>query len=415
MGSTPTDYASLWDGFEPVSARVTREQRTLREFASFVTKRAAIEESYAKSLLKLAKIPMGKGETGYISNCLQALKDELEDRGKVHLEFAQSTKEEAKALDKFSKDTGKISSSALSSGLKMTKNLATCKLNEAKVKDKYYKYAQLATSDDRLAPKAETYNKEYQKRVELLKTAQSTFYSGMPPILQSLQSNDEQFLDRLEASFNSLVSNLELMLPTIQALPNTLKKMTSGFDKSRDIQEFIASIYTGEERPPIAEYQPRDDPRKNSYSSGTGGRNSGEYSPKSTSSFGQTNSSPRPARPTAAPSKASAVPAKKASRISRIFNSPNEMLAKDKNIGDYYDEKNYYNEMERRDQMSGGAPPPGYYRCRALYDWTADDPEAISLTAGEVLDVNAEDSGWLFGVNQLGQSGRFPASYAEYV
>lgn len=64
--------------------------------------------------------------------------------------------------------------------------------------------------------------------------------------LQSLQSCDEQYLDRLEASWNCLISNMELMLSTIEALPSTLRKLTNSFDKSREISDFISTIYTGD-------------------------------------------------------------------------------------------------------------------------------------------------------------------------
>lgn len=33
---------------------------------------------------------------------------------------------------------------------------------------------------------------------------------------------------------------------------------------------------------------------------------------------------------------------------------------------------------------------------------------------GDVLDVYAEEGGWLFGTNQRGEQGRFPASYCQY-
>lgn len=39
------------DGFEPVAGRIGKQNRTIKDFSSFMQKRAEIEESYAKRYL----------------------------------------------------------------------------------------------------------------------------------------------------------------------------------------------------------------------------------------------------------------------------------------------------------------------------------------------------------------------------
>lgn len=58
---------------------------------------------------------------------------------------------------------------------------------------------------------------------------------------------------------------------------------------------------------------------------------------------------------------------RKASRISKIMSSPNEVLAKDKNLTDYYDDKNFYEKADANYGF-GTKTGSGGYRCRALYD-----------------------------------------------
>ncbi|ORY76393.1 hypothetical protein BCR37DRAFT_166159 [Protomyces lactucae-debilis] len=58
---------------------------------------------------------------------------------------------------------------------------------------------------------------------------------------------------------------------------------------------------------------------------------------------------------------------------------------------------------------------PAGRRVRALYAYTAASGEEISLVPGEIVIVTAEDGGdgWATGVSADGQSGLFPAAYAE--
>jgi len=97
-----------------------------------------------------------------------------------------------------------------------------------------------------------------------------------------------------------------------------------------------------------------------------------------------------------------------------MFSGPTSAVA-NMNADSYYDQSNFLEKsLQKQDQYSKSGPSASY-KAEALYDWVADDPEAISLTAGDILEVNAEESGWLFGVNSKGQSGRFPASYVQYI
>lgn len=61
----------------------------------------------------------------------------------------------------------------------------------------------------------------------------------------------------------------------------------------------------------------------------------------------------------------------------------------------------------------GGAPPPTE-RCRALYDYEAQDDGEISFKAGEILTVlHKDESGWWTCQLRTGQSGLLPSNFAE--
>jgi len=52
-----------------------------------------------------------------------------------------------------------------------------------------------------------------------------------------------------------------------------------------------------------------------------------------------------------------------------------------------------------------------------LYDYTAENEEELSVSAGEMLVIVTRDAGagWMEGKNTAGQSGLFPAGYVEDV
>jgi len=60
---------------------------------------------------------------------------------------------------------------------------------------------------------------------------------------------------------------------------------------------------------------------------------------------------------------------------------------------------------------------PTSRRYMALYDYTCADDDEVSFVEGDVLlDVSVIDEGWLKGrVERTGQTGMFPAHYAEKI
>jgi hypothetical protein len=62
-------------------------------------------------------------------------------------------------------------------------------------------------------------------------------------------------------------------------------------------------------------------------------------------------------------------------------------------------------------------PPPSSQKkqqqCMAMYDYDAQDSDELTIAEGEILNVDSEDSGWIFGSNQGGETGRFPGNFVE--
>jgi len=57
----------------------------------------------------------------------------------------------------------------------------------------------------------------------------------------------------------------------------------------------------------------------------------------------------------------------------------------------------------------------GRPQCRALYDFQAENPDELSFSTGQVIDiVSQENSDWWTGILN-GREGIFPANYVELI
>jgi hypothetical protein len=45
------------------------------------------------------------------------------------------------------------------------------------------------------------------------------------------------------------------------------------------------------------------------------------------------------------------------------------------------------------------------------YDFTAENPDELTIREGEIIIIDQENEGWFSGTNTRGQSGLFPANY----
>ncbi|KAJ7052329.1 SH3 domain-containing protein [Mycena amicta] len=98
-GSPSRDWCNcFWGvgdaGVNVLFARIRGSMQSMRELEGFWKERAAIEEEYAKRLLGLAKMVVGKEETGDLRSALDTLIFETEVQGTAHLQFASLVRNE---------------------------------------------------------------------------------------------------------------------------------------------------------------------------------------------------------------------------------------------------------------------------------------------------------------------------------
>jgi len=54
-------------------------------------------------------------------------------------------------------------------------------------------------------------------------------------------------------------------------------------------------------------------------------------------------------------------------------------------------------------------------KCVAVFDFTADSDDELTIKEGEVITINSEAEGWILGTNSKGMQGLFPANYVSVV
>ncbi len=82
----------------------------------------------------------------------------------------------------------------ITDGQQLERDLASSKQAESRAKEKYYKTAETAKTNDKTGKKTEEANIDYVKRVSQLKAMQKKYFEDIPNILTELQKKDEELM-----------------------------------------------------------------------------------------------------------------------------------------------------------------------------------------------------------------------------
>jgi len=189
------------------------------------------------------------------------------------------------------------------------------------------------------------------------------------------------------------------------------------------MKDFVDENYTGEEKPPIVTYVPfgsaESSPSYGNSSFGFAGSVSKDRDSGSSSFMSKTpmqisapsaSKKSTPSSPSMDASKKAAFKEKRKSRLSKIFNTPTEVLANSKELQNqkkYYDSNNFY------DQQAAQYDDFASYKAEVVYEFVGENNEELNIHTGDVLEIYGEESGWLYATNSKGENGRVPASYVQ--
>jgi len=317
---------------------------------------------------------------------------------------------------------------------------------------------------------AEKADEEYKKALEKMKEMEGRFYdSEMPAILKDLEGMEKQRIKTAQSGLTNFVTAQSTVHPKIKSCTETMNGSIQSINPDNDIQSFISTKKTGRSPPPRTEYcpydpaiqacktqssvpspSPRSPPSSMNPVSGSGShinsslKSSGSGPPTGAVPFIR-NTPPVPASGLKSPANPGSSfrppnPAlnkpDNAIKVRALFNytgvEDTELSFKEGDLitVTYKDESGWWEgELAGRVgvfpsnhvDVIGGAPPASsssaageYDKCKALFDYEAEDADELSVHEGDIITVEDEDDeGWYYGTNGQGKYGKFPSNYVE--
>lgn len=445
----------LWDKFEEVYKHMANGKGFCKGIVDFFTKRAAIERDYAKKVQALCKST--ERDYGTMNISWIGIKDEIDNIAKKHLELAESiTFQVAEPINNFLRDTRKNRSTLKEQGRKLIKDLAAAKARTTAAKQEYdqsckkkdetklefdranannqqspqiEKIAKRLKADDKKASMAQ---KKYQDSVDMFRSMQDAFYDReMPKILEEFQRMEEARIDRVRTIISTFVDLQRSVAPEVVSSCDRMNIAFLQINPKQDLESFILEHRSGEGTPERCEYEPYGSEPRPARSTNSSPASSGSLSSSVSSSGGASFGSAFDSSARSAGG-AAAAPAPVQRGIGKCrglydyqSSDPNELsfakgdiitiLQKDPS-GWWHGELNgsfgVFPSVDWVEEISEGGRP-GVARCKALYDYVAENEYEVSIKTGDMLTVEGEEEGWYIGTTPGGKFGRFPSNYVK--
>jgi hypothetical protein len=261
-------------GVGPLLERMHNAKITSDELKSFYTARAKIEEEYAKSLLALARKPLGSVEGGTLRMSLDVVRSEVESMGKAHqLITAQMRSELEEPLAAFTggiKERRKIVQNGVEKLLK-TKNQQTFAVNKTrdrfeqdclKIKG-YLAQGHMVMGQEERKNKAKlektqvqmsSNSGEYESAVKILEETTGRWNREWKAACDKFQDLEEERLDFFKSSLWSFANIASTVCVSDDQSCEKMRLSLEDCEVEKDITTFIQEYGTGQEIPDPPKY-----------------------------------------------------------------------------------------------------------------------------------------------------------------
>ncbi|SMQ47302.1 unnamed protein product [Zymoseptoria tritici ST99CH_1A5] len=261
-------------GVGPLLDRMSNAKTTSDELKAFYTARAKIEEDYAKSLLSLARKPLGSSESGTLRMSLDVVRGEVESMGKSHATIASQMKSELEepltAFNGGIKERKKIVQHGIEKLLK-TKNIQTATVNKArdrfeqdclKIKG-YLAQGHMVMGQEERKNKAKlektqiqmsTNSDEYEAAVKILEETTGRWNREWKAACDKFQDLEEERLDFFKSSLWSFANIASTVCVSDDQSCEKIRLSLEDCEVEKDICNFIKDSGTGQEIPDPPKY-----------------------------------------------------------------------------------------------------------------------------------------------------------------
>ncbi|XP_008053588.1 proline-serine-threonine phosphatase-interacting protein 1 isoform X2 [Carlito syrichta] len=375
-------------GYEVLLQRLLDGRKMCKDVEELLRQRAQAEERYGKELVQIARKAGGQTEINSLRASFDSLKQQMENVGSSHIQLALTLREELRSLEEFrerQKEQRKkyeavmdrVQKSKLSLYKKVMESKKTYEQKCRDADDAGQAFERIsANGQQKQVEKSQNKAKQckdaateaervYRQNVEQLERVRGEWEQEHRTTCEAFQLQE---FDRLTILRNALwvhCNQLSMQCVKDDELYEEVRLTLEGCSVDADIDGFIQAKSTGTEPP--GEAWPAG-----SVDSGFSGLLHG--SPKSAPL----------ATPTASTETLSPTPER------------NECV---------------YAAVAVQEPQGNATLPGQEYR--ALYDYTAQNPDELDISAGDVLEVILEgEDGW-WTVERNGQRGFVPGSYLE--
>ncbi|KAG8776029.1 hypothetical protein FRC15_000179 [Serendipita sp. 397] len=252
-------------GVDVLFARMRIAAKSIDELRAFWKERAAIEEDYAKRLLRLAKQPLGQGEIGELKTALDSVRQETERQAGQHLSLSISIHRELEGpVNEFANKQAHHKRTAQASVEKTFKQKQLNETYVAKAKERYEQDCHRVNAYS--AQQTLVQGRELEKIAIKLERAQSTVegnkrdYQNFTRALQETVTRwDKEWKEFCDRCQDLEEERLEFMKDNIWAYANAVSTVCVNEDESceamrlalerleveRDMEFFIRNHGTG--------------------------------------------------------------------------------------------------------------------------------------------------------------------------
>ncbi|PRP89171.1 SH3 domain-containing protein [Planoprotostelium fungivorum] len=463
IASNMTFAELTWDSFDSVKAQTKTTTAFREDFVKTLEKLNTLSASYAKGLQALSKTKLPNTVDGVLYSTVKSawggILENIEQMGTVIFTFSEDVQRVVDSVNRQEKDRVKPMKSLMTQGKSLLTELKKCEVSTAKAKEKYValkkkheesmaeymtaKDTQAATVVSKLGKKADTdgkaeekADKELHKSVEVLRSCQEkVFLNDMPSILLELEKMESERIDLVRIEMGNVCEAESRAAPSIKSISDKLSNTVHNINPRTDLLGFAERICTGRQLV-LATYQNVNDPLGGPSSSGSypppaaAGSSRNLNATASSGSLKEVHATAN-ANVTATANASGgtkeqvvslyAYEAAESNELSFPAHAQISVLSKDESgwwQGEYNGKIGIfpYNFVEPAGVSSTSTTPREVStikggRYQALYDYTAQDEEELSFTAGETFKLESESEGWLFVTNEKGQFGRIPSTY----
>uniref|UniRef100_A0A3P8W0Y6 F-BAR domain only protein 2 n=1 Tax=Cynoglossus semilaevis TaxID=244447 RepID=A0A3P8W0Y6_CYNSE len=269
---TPYFIENFWgeknNGFDVLYHNMKHGQISSKELTDFIRERSTIEETYARSMTKLAKSAGNFSQLGTFAPMWDVFKISTEKLASCHMELVRKLQELIKEVQKYVEEQAKAhkkTKEEVASTLEAVQNIQTTSQALQKSKEIYNaktveqerlrKEGATQRDVDKAGVKAKKATETYKAYVEKYASAKSEFEQKMAETAQKFQDIEENHVHHMKVIIQSYSQSVEETHVQIGELHKEFVKNIENTSVESLIQKLSESKGTGKERPGPIEFE----------------------------------------------------------------------------------------------------------------------------------------------------------------